>query len=207
MEEAGLYRRTDDATRPDDLLVEELRHGSSAALAELFDRHVDALHAFCFRRTASFEAAEDAVSTVFLEFWRGRARATIHDGSALPWLYGIGRNVCRNLERSRMRLGRALRRMPPEGTASADALADDVIGRVDSERRMAAVLEAIHDLPTHEREVFELVIWAEASYESAAASLDLPVGTVRSRLSRARRRLALAAPDDSTAPEGQHHDR
>lgn len=195
MEEAGRGHGTGEATRPDDLLVEELRHGSSAALAELFDRHVDAVHAFCFRRTASRQAAEDAVSTVFLDLWRGRDRATAHEGSALPWLYGIARNVCRNLERSRRRLGLALRRMPSEGMASGDTVADDVVRRVDSERRMAAVLDAIDALPRHEREVLELVVWAEASYEAAAASLDVPVGTIRSRLSRARQRLALAAPD------------
>lgn len=187
--------RADETGRPDDLLVDELRHGSSAALALLFDRHADAVHTFCFRRTASWQAAEDATSTVFLELWRGRSRATTQEGSALPWLYGIGRNVCRNLERSRNRLVQALRRVPNEGAASDDGLADDVVRRVDSERQMATVLEAVAELPSHERDVFELVVWAEASYENAAAALDIPIGTVRSRLSRARQRLSRAAGD------------
>ncbi len=187
----------DEADRPDALLVDELRHGSSAALAELFDRHADTIHAFCFRRTASWHVAEDATSTVFLELWRGRSRALIHHGSALPWLYGIGRNVCRSLERARRRHDQALRRVLNEGTAPDDWLADDVVRRIDSERQMSAVLDAVAALPGHERDVFELVVWAGASYDEAAASLGVPTGTIRSRLSRARRRLSLATRDES----------
>jgi RNA polymerase sigma factor (sigma-70 family) len=183
--------------RADDELVEELRHGSTAALAELFDRHADTVHTYCFRRTASWQAAEDATSTVFLELWRGRERAVAHAGSALPWLYGIGRNVCRTLDRTRRRHDHALRRVPVEGAASADGVADDVVRRLDAERQMATVLEAIEALPEHERNVFELVVWAGASYDDAAASLGIPVGTVRSRLSRARQRLSFAVSDTS----------
>lgn len=84
----------------DSLLVDEMRRGSSAALGALFDRHGDAVYNYCFRRTASWHAAEDATSTVFLELWRGRARAKAFDDSALPWLYGIARNVCRTADRS-----------------------------------------------------------------------------------------------------------
>ena len=184
---------TQDLDNSDALLVDEMRRGSSAALAALFDRHADAVYTYCFRRSASWHTAEDATSTVFLEYWRGRVRAKVHDGSALPWLYGIARNVCRSADRSSRRLSRALQRVPHEGSASAgDEMADAVAGRVDSEHQMAAVLEAIAALPEREREVFELVVWAGESYEATAAALTIPVGTVRSRLSRARRRLSLS---------------
>jgi RNA polymerase sigma factor (sigma-70 family) len=175
--------------RPDAVLVGELRQGSSAALAALFDRHVDAVYTYCFRRTASWHLAEDATSTVFLELWRGRARIQEHEGSALPWIYGIARNVCRNNDRSARRLTRALHLLPRgESLIEAD-LADDVASRLDNEREMAAVRAAVATLPAHERDVLELVAWAGLSYEATAAALDIPVGTVRSRLSRARRRL------------------
>ncbi len=190
---------TQDLDHSDSLLVDEMRRGSSAALAALFDRHADAVYTFCFRRTASWHAAEDATSTVFLELWRGRTKATAYDDSALPWLYGIARNVCRTTDRSARRLTRALRRVPHEGAASGDDMADRVVRRVDSERQMAAVLAAIAELPERERDVFELVVWAGESYEAAAAALEVPIGTVRSRLSRARRRLSLAV-DDSDEP-------
>jgi DNA-directed RNA polymerase specialized sigma24 family protein len=111
--------------RPDTSLLDELRDGSSAALAALFDRHVDAVHAYCFRRTASWHLAEDATSTVFLELWRGRSRVQEHDGSALPWLLGIARNVCRSNDRSLRRLTRALHRLPGgESLLEADPAED-----------------------------------------------------------------------------------
>lgn len=164
----------------------------------MFDRHADAVYTFCFRRTASWHAAEDATPTVFLELWRGRAKAAAYDDSALPWLYGIARNVCRSADRSARRLTRALHRVPHEGAASAgDDMADRVVRRVDSERQMAAALAAIADLPERERDVFELVVWAGESYGAAAAALGVPIGTIRSRLSRARRRLSLAVGDES----------
>src|SRR6476661_7453513 len=146
--------------RPDTLLVDELRKGSSAALAALFDRHVDAVYAYCFRRTASWHLAEDATSTVFLGLWRGRSRIQEHDGSALPWLYGIARNVCRTNDRSIRRLTRALHRLPGgESLLEADP-AEDVARRIDSEREMARVIAAVARLPAHERDVLELVAWA-----------------------------------------------
>lgn len=184
----------------DTLLVDELRQGSSAALAALFDRHVDAIFAFCFRRTASWHAAEDATSAVFLEVWRSRARIQQHDDSALPWMYGVARNVCRNGDRSARRLARALPRLPAAVDAASADVADDVARRVDSERRMAAVRAAFAALPARERDVLELVAWAELSYEATALALDIPVGTVRSRLSRARRRLSLAV-DGAIPPD------
>lgn len=113
-----------------------------------------------------------------------------HDGSALPWIYGIARNVCRNSDRSARRFTLALHRLSrDDGATSGDELAEDVAQRVDSERQMAAVRAAIATLSRHDRDVLELVAWAGLSYQAAAIALNIPVGTVRSRLSRARHRL------------------
>jgi RNA polymerase sigma-70 factor (ECF subfamily) len=124
---------------------------------------------------------------VFLEVWRHRQRVRIHDGSALPWLYGVATNVCRNLTRSRRRHGRALAALPRP--ADEPDHAERVTERLSSTERMQAVLAAVEGLPAREREVLGLVVWSGLSYEQAAAALDVPVGTVRSRLSRARARL------------------
>lgn len=184
--------------RPDSLLVDELASGSAAALAELFDRHVDAVFSYCFRRTASWHTAEDLTSAVFLELWRGRGKVHQHEGSALPWLYGIARNVCRNHDRSVRRFTRALHRLPVDEAGHAgDELAEDVVRRIDTEQRMAAVRAAVAGLPATDRDVLELVAWAGLSYQATAVALDIPVGTVRSRLSRARRRLTDLIGDDS----------
>ena len=171
-------------------LVDGLRSGDSQALGDLFDRHADRIYTYCFRRTASWATAEDATSTVFLEAWRSRERAEAYGGEALPWLYGIATNVCRNLTRSQRRYAAAVRRLP-RPTDGADH-ADDVGDRVDSERTMARITEEMAALPERDREVIALVVWSGLSYEQAAQALGVPVGTVRSRLARARARLGAA---------------
>jgi RNA polymerase sigma factor (sigma-70 family) len=168
-------------------LVDGLRSDDPDALASLFDRHGDRIYNHCFRATGDWAEAEDATSTVFLEVWRHRHRVEIHDGSALPWLYGVATNVCRNLTRSRRRRHRALTNLPRPSVEPDHA--ERVTERIGSTERMQVVLAAVDGLPAREREVLGLVAWSGLSYEQAAAALDVPVGTVRSRLSRARARL------------------
>ncbi len=154
----------------------------------LFDRHADRIYRHCFRLTADRADAEDATASTFLEVWRHRERVRIHDGSAVPWLFGVATNVCRNLTRGRRRHLRVVARVTPD----ADTVdhADRVADRLDAEHQMLVVLDAIARLPQREQDVLALVAWSGLSYEAAAAALDVPVGTVRSRLSRARTRLA-----------------
>ena len=168
-------------------LVDGLHGDDPEALAALFDRYADRIYNHCFRATGDWAEAEDAVSAVFLEVWRHRHRVRLHDGSALPWLYGVATNVCRNLTRSRRRRVRALAALPPP--AAEPDHAERVTDRLGSTARMQEVLAAIQALPDREREVLALVAWSGLTYEQAAAALDVPVGTVRSRLSRARARL------------------
>ncbi len=175
-------------------LVDGLHGDEPAALAALFDRYGDRIYNHCFRHLGDWAEAEDATSSVFLEVWRHRRRVRLHDGSVLPWLYGVATNVCRNAGRSRRRRLRAVARLPrpaPEAD-HAEAVSD----RVGAEARMQEVLARVEALPAHEREVLGLVAWAGLSYDQAAAALDVPVGTVRSRLSRARSRLTQEASDD-----------
>jgi RNA polymerase sigma-70 factor (ECF subfamily) len=77
-----------------------------------------------------------------------------------------------------------------------------VADRIDDERRMEAVLQAVRRLRVEEQDVLALVVFAELSYEEAAAALEVPVGTVRSRLSRARQHLADLEGNGTTEPEG-----
>jgi len=175
-------------------LVDGLHGDDPGALATLFDRYGDRIHNHCFRHLADWAEAEDATSSVFLEVWRHRRRVQLHDGSALPWLYGVATNVCRNAGRSRRRYLRAVASLPsPQPEADH---AEQVSDRVGSEARMRAVLDQVRALPAREREVLALVVWAGLRYDQAAAALDVPVGTVRSRLSRARARLAEEASDE-----------
>jgi len=173
----------------DDELVAELRLGASSALGELFDRYADRVYNYCFRRVGSWHQAEDLTSTTFLEVWRSRERAAAYDGTALPWLYGVATNVCRNATRSQRRQLRAVDRLPREVAADH---AERVAEVVDSERRMAELVDALAQLKDSERDVILLVTWSGLTYEQAASALGVPVGTVRSRLSRARQRLQLS---------------
>ena len=174
-------------------LVGALRDGEPEALGELFDRHADRIYNHCFRLLGDWSEAEDATSTVFLEVWRHHRRVRPHDGSALPWLYGVATNVCRNRSRSRRRGTRAAARLAPPAVEPDHA--DRVSERLDSQAQMRALLSRVESLPDRERDVLALVVWSGLSYEAAAAALGIPVGTVRSRLSRARTRLADQAQD------------
>jgi RNA polymerase sigma-70 factor (ECF subfamily) len=132
------------------------------------------------------------LSLVFLEAWR-RRDTELPDDKVLPWFYGVATNVVRSRRRSERRFAVALRRIPaPEPEANFSERSDE---RLDDERQMRQALDLLGRLPRHEQEVFVLCAWMELSYEDAAAALDVPVGTVRSRLSRARKRLRELDPD------------
>jgi RNA polymerase sigma-70 factor, ECF subfamily len=150
--------------------------------AVLYDRHAAEPLRYCFRRTADAALAEDLVSIVFLEAWRSRARLRL-DADPRPWLYGIAVNVVRGQRRARRRHAAALARLAARPDVEA---VDETVAR---EAEMRDVLTAVAGLPPRERAVLTLVVWSELSYEQAAQVLGVPVGTVRSRLSRARRRL------------------
>ena len=121
--------------------------------------------------------------------WRrgGVARRNCRTTRCCRGCYGIATNVIRNQRRSERRFAAALRRMPePPPEANFTDRADE---RLDDETQMRRALDLLAQLPGHEREVFALCAWMELSYEDAAFALGVPLGTVRSRLSRARRRL------------------
>jgi RNA polymerase sigma-70 factor (ECF subfamily) len=162
------------------------RAGDPDAFGTLFERHAKLIYNYCFRRVGSWSTAEDLLSVVFLEAWRRRDVALPPD-KVLPWLYGIATNVVRNQRRSERRFAAALRRLPasepePDFTEAADA-------RVDDEWQAQGALQLLGKLSRREQDVFALCAWMELSYEDAALALGVSLGTVRSRLSRARTRL------------------
>jgi RNA polymerase sigma-70 factor (ECF subfamily) len=169
-------------------LLDRVRAGESAAFGQLFERHARAVYNFCFRATGDWSLAEDATSVVFMDAWRRRRDVVLADGGTLlPWLLGVARNVLRNRGRSFRRHRAALDRLPVP-PAEPD-FADDVAGRLDDERAIRTVLAVVGHLPRADRDVLELCVWSGLSYEQAAVALGVPVGTVRSRLSRARAKL------------------
>lgn len=162
------------------------RAGDADAFGLLYDRHARLIYNYCFRRTGNRETAQDLLSMVFLEAWRRRDKELPSD-KVLPWLYGIATNVVRHQHRSERRYAAAMSRLPTTRTEEDFAGAADE--HLDYERQAQEALSRLRVLPRREQEVFVLCIGMELSYEDAALALGLPVGTVRSRLSRARARL------------------
>jgi RNA polymerase sigma factor (sigma-70 family) len=160
--------------------------GDRDAFGALFERHAKLIYNYCFRRVGNWTTAEDMLSVVFLEAWRRREKELPPD-KVLPWLYGIATNVVRNQRRSERRFAAALRRMSAvEPEPNFAGRSDE---RVDDERQTQGALDLLRRLPPRERDVLVLCAVMELSYEDAALALGVPVGTVRSRLSRARARL------------------
>lgn len=170
----------------DAALWERAASGESAAFGTLFERHARTVYNYCFRRTGNWSQAEELAAIVFLEAWRRHGDLRIDRAEALPWLLGVATNVLRNSRRSQRRYRAALARLPRERGGD---FAADVDARLDDERQMRAVLRAFDKLPRADQDVLALCVWEELTYEQAALALDVPLGTVRSRLSRARGRL------------------
>lgn len=167
-------------------LWDRARQGSADAFGVLFERHASAIYSFCFRRVADWSVAEDLTSIVFLEAWRRREKAISPD-MVRAWLFGIATNVVRNQRRSQRRYRAALARVPREPLASS--FADESDARMSHQQEMAIILAAVGKLPRREQDVLALCVWSGLSYEEAAAALAVPVGTIRSRLSRAKQHL------------------
>ncbi|MEU9352478.1 RNA polymerase sigma factor [Streptomyces griseoloalbus] len=185
-----------------------IRAGDAQAFAWLFRTHAQAVHGHAARWLGDPSAAEDVVSLTFLEAWRLRERLLTDgeftaqvglegeaDDGLRAWLFGISTNVLRNTRRAARRHKAALDRLP-DRRADARAVpdfADALVGRMEDAERLAAARAALEQLRPREREVFALCVWSELSYADAAAALQVPVSTVRSRLSRARQRLRRLA--------------
>ncbi|QMU77219.1 RNA polymerase sigma factor [Streptacidiphilus sp. PB12-B1b] len=173
--------------------------GDREAFGRIFDRHAKSVYNHAFRRTANWSEAEDLTSTVFMHAWRRRSETVLHRDSALPWLLGISDHLLSNTRRRLRRAEALLHRLIAHDEPVGDH-ADRVAGRVDDERRMSELHRALARLPRHEREVVELCVWSGLDQQAAAVALGVAVGTVKSRLHRARRRLGADLVGGSPVP-------
>lgn len=169
-------------------LRRRIRAGDHDAFGELFDAYARSVYNHAFRLTGDWAQAEDVVSLTFLDAWRLRGRLDEEGGSVRPWLLGIATNVTRNKRRAARRHAAAVARLPRD--ESVGDFADEVAGRIDDAAQLALVRAALQELRRAEREVLALCVWSGLDYAAAAEALGVPVGTVRSRLSRARTKLA-----------------
>ena len=195
----GTSRRPRTAQGVELSLRAQVRAGDPDAFGVLFDECGRAVYNLAFRMTGNWSAAEEVVSLTFLEAWRLRGTIRPAGGSLRPWLLGIAVNVTRNAARAARRHQAAVGRLPP--VPVIPDFADDLAGRIDDAARLTAVRSALARLPRGEQEVLALCVWTGLDYAAAAQALGVPVGTVRSRLSRARARLAKLA---TTEQAGAH---
>ncbi|TDE32550.1 RNA polymerase sigma factor [Actinomadura sp. 6K520] len=164
----------------------------------LFERYGRQIHHYAARRLGT-QAAEDIVAETFFVAFRRRASYDLAQPVARPWLYGVATNLIARHRRTEERMYRALQRTGLDPLP--EPLAEAVVRRVDAQvedRRLAGTLAALH---RRDRDVLLLVAWAELTYEEVAAALDIPVGTVRSRLNRARRKIRTALGDTDPTEE------
>jgi RNA polymerase sigma factor (sigma-70 family) len=186
------------STEPDDhrRLRERLRTGDHDAFTGLYREHVGAVFALAHRLTGSRGLAEEVTAETFLVAWRARAEVEVDERPLLPWLLGIAARQSMNATRGvRRRLAYLSRRPAP---AAVEDFADETVARIDDARLLRRTQEALGSLTRAEAEVVGLCVWSGLSYAEAADALDVPVGTVRSRLARARARLRALTADDPT---------
>jgi len=179
--EAGMD--ADDAT-----VIQRSRH-EPEHFTVLFRRHAPHIQRYVARRLGP-DAADDIVAETFLLAFRQRGSYDLARADARPWLYGIATNLIGHHRRAEVRLYRALARTgaDPVTEAFTDQV-DDRVSAGTASRRLAAGLAR---LPEELRDTLLLVTWGDLSYAEAAAALGVPVGTVRSRVSRARGKLRRA---------------
>ncbi|OYO23539.1 RNA polymerase subunit sigma-24 [Enemella dayhoffiae] len=177
------------AAASDRVLWQGLCDGIEADFATLFRRHNKLVYNFAFRATASWAQAEDLTQATFATLWRravDRQIEPLQRDSAAPVLLAMARHEVLNNARSGQRRLRLVQRIidQPERVS---ANVDDWLAQ---EAGMARVRQVLAVLPENQRAVIELVVWSNLDMAECAEVLGVPVGTVKSRLSRARQKLA-----------------
>lgn len=179
----------------DAAVSERTSAGETASFGVSFDRHCGAVYTHCLRRTGSAADAEDLTSMTFLEIVRRTRSPRFVDGSLLPWLLVVATNLARNQAPGQRRYAAALSKLALD--RHMDDFADDADDRVDGQLTLQASGRAVEQLTRRQQEVLTLCDLSGLSYAQAALVLGVPVGTVQSRLARARRHLQPLLSDHS----------
>ena len=189
----GEDRRTDAA------LWLEATSGTEASFGVVYDRYRARVFRRAFAQVQNVSDAEDIVAVVFLEAWRRRKDVRFVDGSLLPWLLVVTTNVTLNTQRAARRHRRLLAAVPVAEHAPDPGY--EVEERLDGYLLNDRLRAALGRLNPAERRVVELCLIEELPLADAAAALDVPLGSVKSRLSRARRKLQAELSPTTRAPQ------
>jgi RNA polymerase sigma factor (sigma-70 family) len=178
-----------DHALPDDALIARSLE-QPERFSAIFDRHHPLVHNYLRRRVGG-SLADDLAAEVFARAFRDRSRYRPGAADARPWLLGIANNLVAGQRRAEARALRAMQHHAAQTAAGAPA----AIAGSELSGRLAAGLRR---LSRADREALLLLAWGELSYAEIALALDIPIGTVRSRIHHARRQLARTLP----APAG-----
>lgn len=154
--------------------------------AQIFERHAPAVGGYT-RRRIGLDAVDDVLSETFLVAFRKRASFDTKAESARPWLLGIATRV---MHRHRSAEEREWRASAAESAQSVASHEDRSDAQLDASTALRDLGPRIAALSSRERDVLLLYAWGDLTYEQIADALRIPVGTVRSRLSRVRQKLA-----------------
>lgn len=170
----------------DEVLAGRLRGDPHTAFSEIFDRYFPTIYRYVAGRLGT-AAAEDVAAETFAVAFEQRDRFDPHRGSVRPWLFGIATNLVARHRRGEARHYRALARITDRPAAGSHE--DRVLAAVAAARLRPQLLKALAALSPGERDVVLLVALSQLSHEEVAQALAISIGTVGSRLSRARKRL------------------
>jgi RNA polymerase sigma factor (sigma-70 family) len=177
-------------------LIERARHGDVSAFEALVRAHQEVAFRTAWIASGGADDAEDAAQEGFMKAFAALPR--FRTGSPFrPWLLTIVANEARNRRRSAGRRAALALRVPLPG--SGDPEASPEASALEAERR-DALLEALRQIPDPDREVIAYRYLLELSEAETAAALGVPVGTAKSRLSRAMDRLRTVMASAEVAP-------
>jgi RNA polymerase sigma-70 factor, ECF subfamily len=180
----------------DDAAIIQLSRDDPEHFTALFKRHAPYIQRYVVRRVGQ-DAADDIVAETFLLAFRQRDSYDPARADARPWLYGIATNLIGRHRRAEIRLYRALARTGADPvTESFTDRIDDRVSASMASRRLATTLARLSD---ELRDTLLLVAWGDLSYDETATALGIPIGTVRSRMSRVRSTLRRSLGDKNPA--------
>src|SRR5271169_4347302 len=193
-------RRRGGSAGADDAAVIESSWREPERFAALFDRHAPHIYRYLARR-AGREVADDLVAETFLVAFAKRDRYDIGYPDARPWLYGIATNLLGQHRRDEVRQYRIRQAAPSETEVPGHA--ERVAADVTAQAMRTLLDAALAALPAGDRDVLLLIAWEQLTYQEVSRALDIPVGTVQSRLHRARTKVrqALAGTDAAATYE------
>lgn len=170
-------------------LIDQVLQGDNDAFAQLVEAYQDRVHGLCLRMVSDREDAQDLAQEAFVKAWRG-LKFYKHEAAFSTWLYRLTSNVCIDfLRQKKRRSALSLTSAEEEEQIDIPDPSPQPEELVMQQQRKEAVAEAMSQLEDEFRLVLTLRVVQERSYEEIAEIMDLKVGTVKSRLARAREKL------------------